>query len=67
MLGRVNDILEVYQGDHIFIPWGCDFTYENAHMNFMSTDRLIQYFNDHVPNVTLIYSTPGTYLDAIKA
>lgn len=29
-------------------------------------DRLIQYFNDHNENVTLIYSTPGIYLDAIK-
>jgi hypothetical protein len=29
-------------------------------------DRLINYFNKNVHNMTLMYSTPGIYLDAIK-
>jgi hypothetical protein len=32
----------------------------------MSLDRLVKYFNDHVENITVMYSTPGIYLDAIK-
>lgn len=28
-------------------------------------DRLINYFNNHIENITLVYSTPGIYLDAI--
>ena len=45
---------------------GCDFTYANAQYNFKSIDRFIKYFNDHSPNITVFYSTPGQYLDAIK-
>jgi hypothetical protein len=29
-------------------------------------DRLINYFNKNINNMTLKYSTPGIYLDAIK-
>ena len=43
-----------YRGNHMLIPMGCDFAFGNARMNFKSTD------------VTLIYSTPGMYLDALK-
>src|SRR4051812_2088124 len=54
-----------YQGNHIMIPMGCDFTYGNAHLNFRSMDRLIEAFNSKVENITLVYSTPGQYLDAV--
>ena len=30
-------------------------------------DRLIKYFNSHVSNVTVMYSTPGEYLEALKS
>ena len=66
LLERIYDMKEVYRGNHMLITMGCDFTYMNAHMNFMSMDRLIEYFNARVPNITLLYSTPGMYLDAIK-
>lgn len=49
------------------VTMGCDFTYQNARMNFLSVDRLIEYMNAHMQNVTLFYSTPGMYLDALKA
>ena len=67
MLARVYDMLDVYQGDHLMLTQGCDFTHANARQNFISLDRFIKYFNDRVENVTLKYSTPGIYLDAIKA
>ena len=50
----------------MFVMMGCDFTYANAKFNFKPLDRFIKYFNDHSPNITVMYSTPGTYLDAIK-
>lgn len=56
-----------YRGNHLLIPMGCDFTFANAQINFLSMDRLIEYFNAHVDNVTLLYSTPGQYLDALIA
>ncbi len=66
MLAKAYEMLEVYQGDHLLMTQGCDFTFANARQNFISLDRFIQYFNDHVENVTVMYSTPGIYLDAIK-
>lgn len=67
LLAKAYEMLEVYQGNHILMTQGCDFTHANSRQNFMSLDRLLQYFNAHVDNMTLIYSTPGIYLDAIKA
>lgn len=69
LLAYVYEMLDIYQGSHLLVPQGCDFTFGNARQNFKSLDRLISYFNSfrtHETNVTLIYSTPGTYLDAIK-
>jgi hypothetical protein len=48
------------------IPMGGDFAYANARMNFWSMDNLVRYFNSHYDDVTLIYSTPSEYLDALK-
>lgn len=56
-----------YLGNHVLIPMGCDFTYANARMTFQSTDRLISYFNKVMKNATIMYSTPGEYLNALKA
>ena len=56
-----------YLGNHIMIPMGCDFTYSNAALNFRSMDRLIEAFNSKVENITLLYSTPGQYLDSLIA
>jgi hypothetical protein len=36
-------------------------------MNFGSLDNMISYINTRYTNVTLLYSTPGNYLDAIIA
>lgn len=56
-----------YRGNHVLVPMGCDFTYGNAHMTFKSTDRLIEHFNKIVEDATVLYSTPGDYLDALIA
>lgn len=48
MLDYVSHLTDHYQGNHVMVTLGCDFTYANAKMNFMSVDRLIDYFNAHV-------------------
>jgi len=55
----IYEQLDIYQGDELLVMMGCDFTYANAHYNFNSVDRFIKYFNDHSPNITVFYSTPG--------
>jgi lysosomal alpha-mannosidase len=49
------------------MPMGADFAYANARLNFANMDTLIHYFNSHYDNVTLLYSTPSEYVDALRA
>ena len=56
-----------YRGSHLLVPMGGDFAFMNARQNFRSHDNLIEYFNSHYDDVTLLYSTPGMYVDALKA
>ena len=65
MQAYVYHMKDHYRGNHLLIPMGCDFSYANAHLNFISMDHLIEYFNNHTENITLLYSTPGMYLDAL--
>jgi lysosomal alpha-mannosidase len=41
----INEYSSSYRGNNILLPFGCDFTYANARMNFENMDRLITYFN----------------------
>ena len=46
--------------------FGGDFCFMNAKMYFGSIDKLIPYFNAKYPDVTIFYSTPSNYVDAIS-
>jgi lysosomal alpha-mannosidase len=53
--------------NHIMVPWGCDFTFMNARLNFDQMDKIIAFTNRYnSKNITFMYSTPGQYLEAIK-
>ena len=46
---------------------GGDFDYQNARQFFHSIDKLIPYFNNkYAGNMTLMYSTPSEYVDAVN-
>lgn len=62
----VDEMSRQYRGSHLFIPWGDDFAYSNAHLTFGPLDALIPYFNEHYEDITLMYSTPSQYIEAIK-
>lgn len=56
---RHNDVL---------VSWGCDFMYQNAHLMFKNIEKLMTYINSNSTyNVTLFYSTPSIYAEAIFA
>lgn len=44
-LEYINEMAAGYRGNHLLIPFGGDFTFANARMNFENMDRLIDYFN----------------------
>lgn len=53
--------------NHLILPWGCDFTFANARLNYDQMDKIIKFVNEYNKvNVTLRYSTPSEYLDALK-
>jgi lysosomal alpha-mannosidase len=56
-----------YRTTDVLTTFGCDFQFENANINFKNMDKLMDYINSHPSefNVTVIYSTPGTYIDAV--
>lgn len=54
-------------GNHILIPWGCDFTYMNALAEFKNIERMMEYVNSkNNYNITLKMSTPSDYIEALK-
>lgn len=68
MYNYTVDMSSHYRGNHLLVPMGCDFAFMDARENFKSYDNLIEYFNKKYENdVTLLYSTPSMYLDALKA
>ena len=72
----ILEMAKGYRGNHLMIPFGCDFTFANARMNFQEMDKIINYFNEHnretaggADNQTAIrvfYSTPGQYTEALR-
>ena len=60
-----------YQSGEIMMTMGSDFQYENAHLWFKNMDKLIMHTREYVAanghNITLEYSTPTRYLDAVYA
>jgi hypothetical protein len=58
-----------FRTNNVLIPFGCDFQFENAHMEFKNMDKVIKYINSHPDeyNMTLKYSTPSIYVDAVHA
>jgi len=45
LIDYINDYASSYRGNHILLPFGCDFSYANARSGFENMDRLINYFN----------------------
>lgn len=62
-----QELSKHFRTNHLMIPMGGDFRFMNAHLNFVSMDRMINYINTNYPNVTVMYSTPGMYIDALYA
>ncbi|CAL8077426.1 unnamed protein product [Calicophoron daubneyi] len=65
-IGRIR---KAFQTNHIMVLMGCDFTYENANMNFKNMDKLIKHANRLQASgskINLLYSTPQCYTKAVN-
>lgn len=56
---------DTFKTNQIFIPFGGDFNYQNAHTIFMNLDRLVKYANERFSDLNVFYSTPGEYSEKV--
>ncbi|GMF13523.1 unnamed protein product [Phytophthora lilii] len=54
------------KGNHVFIPMGCDFQYDNSRHWFKNMDKLIHYVNQDA-RVNVLYSNLSYYTDVKRA
>ena len=45
MTKYILEMTENFWGNHMLIPFGCDFSFANAKMNFKQMDMIIDYVN----------------------
>ena len=49
------------------VPWGCDFSFQNARQEFQNLENIIKFINKNNRfNMTLVMSNPGMYVEALK-
>jgi hypothetical protein len=66
MIDHLNDRVQHYLTDDIFVLFGDDFRYMNAHQNFNFMDNMIKYMNEnHSDKYIFRYSTPSDYINAL--
>jgi hypothetical protein len=59
---------QFYRTQHVMVPMGGDFTFQNASMQFANMDRMMQYVQSHPERyhgTSLRYSTPSDYKEAV--
>ena len=67
LIDVVEQRKEAYATDDIFIVFGDDFKFINAHWMYLSMDNMIDYMNEnHGDKYHFRYSTPSNYVDALK-
>ncbi|XP_034666350.1 lysosomal alpha-mannosidase [Drosophila subobscura] len=72
---RVDDFIaylttmsKSFRANHIMVPMGDDFQYEDAEVNFKNMDKLIKYVNNRQmegSKFNVFYSTPSCYLNEL--
>ncbi|CAH8599081.1 unnamed protein product [Schistosoma turkestanicum] len=65
----IHHLSKSFKTNHIMVLMGCDFTYENAHINYNNMDKLIKYVNaaqEYGSKINLLYSTPACYTKAVN-
>ncbi|EDW77501.1 uncharacterized protein Dwil_GK24523, isoform A [Drosophila willistoni] len=67
-ISYASEVAEHYRTNHIMIPLGGDYQYEDAQVNFKNMDKLIKYLNERQSEgsqFNIFYSTPSCYLNSL--
>ena len=54
-----------YRHDVVMVPFGGDFQYQNASINFDNMDIVINYIHSHFPDIEIQYATLQEYFDLV--
>jgi hypothetical protein len=67
MISYLAEEEQYYRGSHMLVPFGCDFSFQNARLNFEQMDLAIDYLNQvNDQNIVFLYSTPQQFVDALN-
>ncbi|KAH8282961.1 hypothetical protein KR054_011171, partial [Drosophila jambulina] len=64
-IAYIKNMTKSFRANHIMVPMGDDFQYEQAAVNFKNMDKLIKYVNGRQfegSQINVFYSTPSCYL-----
>ncbi|XP_016979624.1 lysosomal alpha-mannosidase [Drosophila rhopaloa] len=67
-ISYAKEMSEHYLTNHIMVPMGGDFQYEDARVNYKNMDKLIKYINERQTSgsaYNIFYSTPSCYLNSL--
>lgn len=66
LMQHLDDRIQHYMTDDIFVLFGDDFHYKAASWNYRSMDAMIDYMNaNHGDKYFFRYSTPSEYVDIL--
>jgi len=67
-VNTLKDRASSYQTSELLVPWGDDFKFNQASLQFKMMDMLIQKINSHKEDygVHIFYSTPSRYFRAVE-
>ena len=67
-MDRIDERAAHYRTPEIFVVFGEDFKYINAHWMFTQLDNMIEYMNKHHSDKYFFrYSTPSEYISAVHS
>jgi alpha-mannosidase len=68
LINHVQQVFLAHKAKHnVMLPFGDDFTFQNARQSFEHVETIIELCNKYnTLNLKFIMSTPQTYVDALK-
>eukprot|EP01116_Phalansterium_solitarium_P016189 TRINITY_DN3707_c0_g1_i2.p1 TRINITY_DN3707_c0_g1~~TRINITY_DN3707_c0_g1_i2.p1 ORF type:complete len:1008 (-),score=377.81 TRINITY_DN3707_c0_g1_i2:183-3206(-) len=65
-LRMIRRVAKQFRTNHILVPFGDDFRFQNATTQFTHMEELMLEINDNGYGIELVYSTPSRYFAAVK-
>jgi len=64
---HAKDLARSFRTHHVLVPWGDDFSFQNAAKQFDNMDKIIKDVNERETGVSIRYSTLSEYFNAVHS